>query len=110
MIILVESYFGPSDFIFDVQCTGAFVSLPEVLARGIINRDIVRRHAKSSYVRDWYEVQPGDRIRIEWRDEVQDIEITFVVPEVLPEPPQSPDHESAGMRLYHYLERYCNRL
>jgi hypothetical protein len=109
-VILLGTYVGLSDFAFDASCNGVSIAESEAQKRGLIDAGAIRRHARSNYTRDWYEVKPGDQIKVRWRDDDRDVETTFVIPAELPNPPQSPDHEATGMRLYQYLEQHCKRI
>ncbi len=109
-IILLGTYIGLSDFVFDVKCNGLPLEESEAQKIGLINDDTIRRHSQSNYTRDWYKVNPGDQIEIRWRDDEHDIKTTFIIPERLVDPPQNPDDEKTGMRLYDYLEANCKRI
>lgn len=109
MLILLETYVGCSDFRFETYCTGRKLEAAELREKELLTEDILRRHSRSSYVPEWYEVKEGDQIRVvRWDDDGQ-IDETFVVPANLPDSPQSLDDRAlrTGMRVYDYLVAHC---
>jgi hypothetical protein len=106
--ILLQSYIGPSDFTYEVTCTGRILGLDEAHERGFTDRETMRRHARSSYTAAWYEISAHDEIVVEIRDDDRDERMVFSVPEVgLPNPPVSLDDERAGPRIHEYLKEHC---
>lgn len=110
MIILLETYNGSSDFVFETFCTGRKLDRAELYSLGLLTDDIVRRHEQSDYVWEWFELKEGDTIRIVHRDDDQDFDETFVVPSDLPDPPQKLDDTfRTGMWVTRYLRDHCSR-
>lgn len=111
MIILLETYVGCSDFVFQPTCTGRKIEQSELRELGLISDKILKRNEKSSYFPDWYEVKEGDRIRIQKSDDEGDLDVIFVVPSDLPNLPQKlDDFPWTGMRVYDYLVEHCKQL
>lgn len=110
--ILLQSYTGPSHFIFEVTTTGRKLGLDEALNQGLMRRDELVRYRCSNYAAGWYEVSPGDKITVEYvdfDDDTDDLAV-FVVPENgLPGPPVSLDDDRVGYRFFEYLEGCCHR-
>lgn len=88
-IILVSTYVGCSDFVFEVECSGKCLSRLEVLERGLLTQDQKRRHKDSAYVYAWYQVFPGDTISIKHCSDDFSHQVTFRVPENGMENPNS---------------------
>ena len=110
VVIFLGSYMGMSDFMFTVDCSGRKLSIEEVFEKGLCDDDILRRHQRSDFSQEWYEVTEGDQIKICWWENLRDEETTFIIPAELPNPPQNPDDmDRTGMYLYDYLDKYCKR-
>lgn len=111
MIILLETYAGLSDFSFKPTCTGRRLERVELEKLGLVSEEFLRANKHSSYMPEWYEVKEGDQIRIQCVDDEGALDETFVVPSVLPNPPQRLDDLlRTGMRVYDYLVLHCRRI
>ncbi|HEY2004203.1 MAG TPA: hypothetical protein VGH44_03740 [Candidatus Saccharimonadia bacterium] len=64
MFILLESYAGGSDFLFDASCTGRQLSLDEALDLELVSTDQLRRHRNSDWHSVWYEVSVDDVVTV----------------------------------------------
>lgn len=106
--ILLQSYIGPSDFTYEVICTGRILGLDEVYELGFTDRETMKRHARSSYTAAWYEIKANDRIEVEINDEERNEHIVFYIPETgLLSPPVNLDDQRAGPRIHEYLKEHC---
>ncbi len=111
-IILLNSYAGPSDFIFNTECSGRRLSRGEVCEKDLVTQDQIRRHSESDYTKEWYEVAPGDTIVIEhYYDEEPKVnrKRVFRVPESgTLNPNISLDNfDATGMELEDHLLEQC---
>jgi len=109
MIILLETGWSPSGFRFETSCTGRRLQEAELRERGFISDDILRRYDRSIYTPTWFEVKEGDQIRVVREDDDEDIDVTFIVPAILPDPPVDlfDKQHRTGMWVYDYLVQHC---
>jgi hypothetical protein len=110
--ILLQSFIGPSDYVYIVTCSGRPLDLTEAKQAGLTDDQTLRRHKKSEYTHEWFEVNPGDWIEVELIGEEFDEEnlhARFTVPENgLADPPQKLDDERTHNMLHEYLISVCS--
>jgi len=110
--ILLNSYFGCSDYTFNVECSGRYLDKNEVLSQKLVTSDQLRRHKESDYTKEWYEVNPSDTITVEhfYDDEPQiNRKRIFRVPQSgMPSPNTNLDNLNAtGADLENHLIEQC---
>ncbi len=111
-IILLNSYVGLSGFTFDVMCSGRRLDREEVLVKGLVTKDQIRRNVASNYTQEWYEVVPGDSIIVEhfYNDEPRvNRKRIFRIPQSgMQSPNTSLDNfEATGIELEEHLLEQC---
>jgi hypothetical protein len=106
-IILVGSYIGLSDYVYDVTCTGRRLSITEAAGKGLFNQKAFKGN-KIDYAFEWYEVNAGDRIQIHIADDDDSPHtVTFIVPDTgLPNPPLRWENTHFN-ELDVYLAKHC---
>lgn len=113
--ILLQTYVGLSGFTYDVTCNGRELDMAEAKQLALVDDAALARHKRSSYLATWYEVRPGDVIRVRvWDEDSDDLaffeltELFFIVPAGgLVNPPTSLDDDRTGRWLHQYLEQQC---
>lgn len=108
-IIVLNTYIGSSDFTFRATCTGRRLTNEEVLKKGFVTEDIKRRHKDSSYVYEWYEIKPTDKITLRHVSEtVYRVSVFRARNEVKQYLNTCIDNsEATGMNLEDYLNMHC---
>lgn len=110
--ILLQSYLGLSDYVYIAKCSGRRLDLPEVKQLELTDDQALRRHERSSYTQEWFEIHPGDWIEVEIIGEdygEKNLHVRFTIPEKgLENPPQKLDTEYSHNRLHEYLLTQCS--
>jgi len=107
--ILLQTYVGPSDFTYEVTCSGRILGLDQVLALGLTTQEELRLHAASSYTAEWYEISPGDKIEVFFVDDERHERNVFLVPrDGLSDPPVKLGDERTGKNLHEYLWKFAD--
>lgn len=107
-VILLENYQGLSDFILEVECTGSRLSIDQALEKSLVTEEQLKRHEKSSYSKEWWQVDPGDQIILTIDDGSDRIEHIFIVPEEGMLRPNTNLDEGIGIHQYlrkHLIEQ-----
>lgn len=108
-IILVGSYCGCSDYTFLVTVSGRRLDMSEVRQLGLVNDDAIRRHRLSSYSKEWFEVNAGDRITIQvGEDEVEEMEFEIPLTPLIVVPQKLDDRFKID--LLSWLKENCTRV
>lgn len=110
-VILVGSYCGLSNYTFEVNVSGRALEHDEVKRLGLFpDKQTVGRHEASNYSQEWFEVNPGDRIKIRSGEDFEITETVYEVPETpLPNPPQKLD-DTFTINLVEYLKEHCKQV
>lgn len=102
-VLMTSTYVGMSDFRFEAKVdlfNGRQLGAEEVRRRGLLTDDIVRRHERSDYVHEWYEIEPGDVISLvatqDHLPDEEEVEWSLGVTKPLIDPPQTPDGPYVG--------------
>jgi hypothetical protein len=108
-IILVGSYCGLSSYTHDVSVTGRLLEIDEVRKLGLVDDAAMRRHKRSDYSQEWYEINPGDQVTVIVGELGEEEEMVFEIPETpLLNPPQKLDDMFDD--IVEYLKKYCRRI
>lgn len=110
-VILLSTYNGGSDYVCEVTCTGVELDWATVVARGLSDERAWERYQASSWIHNWFEVNPGDQITVltyngDYPDRSHHRRFT-IPPTGLIDPPQSLDDHRNGQWLEAYLESQC---
>lgn len=109
-IIFVGSYCGSSSYVYQVVVTGRRLELDEVKNLGLVDDDALRRHKKSDYTHEWYEIKPGDRITTTEGERGEEETMVFEIPTTpLPRLPQRLD-DVWSIGLIECLEEHCTKV
>lgn len=101
-------------FAFDVECSGRLLTREEALQKGLTNNNQLRRYKRSSYSQEWYEVNPGDTITVDYDDFGEDnlpngIFIFNVPKDGMKLPNADLDNfDATGVNLLEHLKIQCN--
>lgn len=113
-IILLGGYYGNSIFAFDVECSGRLLTREEMLQKSLTNNNQLIRHKRSNYLQEWYEVNPGDTITVDYDDFREDnlpngIFIFNVPKDGMKSPNTDLDNfDATGVDLFEHLKIQCN--
>ena len=109
-VILVTCYYGSSSYVYTVEVTGRRLETDEVKRLDLVNDDDLRRHEKSDYAHEWYEIKPRDRITITEGERGEEETMVFEIPTTpLTRLPQRLD-DTFSMSLIECLEEHCAKV